>query len=75
MDWQNKFYEFIAEWMRFKGEDVKKIVSVYEEAWEEIGGCPTCGGGIEYEVYITWIDSDDKNQGKTFKGQLSELFW
>lgn len=74
MSWRDKFYEFIAEWLRSKDYDVKEVTDVEEESWEP-GGCPTCNGGIEYTIGVYWTDSDDEGHSERFSGKLSDLFW
>lgn len=36
-------------------------------------GCPTCGGDMEYSVYISGLDAEGKPFGKEYSGTLADF--
>jgi hypothetical protein len=73
-NWQDRFYEFIAEFLRnVYGWDATKVTYVEELAYES-HGCETCGSGIEYNVDVTYVNSAGQKVFENINGKLSELF-
>lgn len=64
-DYLERYYEFIAEWLRDIEElPVAKVVDVEENSY---------GGNKEYDLAITYIDHENKTKVITREGKLVDL--
>lgn len=72
--WEDRFHEFIANWMRGRGYDVKSVYDVDEYAYDA-GGCDTCGHDITYQISVSYYDNEDNRLYRNFDGKLAELFF
>lgn len=73
-EWQTRFNEFMADWMRkAKGLPCDKVTSVESSAYEYSYGCDTCGGGMDYEVDINWVDEEGNKRFNSFSGKLEDI--
>jgi hypothetical protein len=71
--WRNRFYEFMAEFLR-EEKDLPVVsvdsVSSRAESWSY----SEYTGGTDYYLDVYWTDTDEKTHYDSFSGDLSDFF-
>lgn len=74
IDWQERFYAFIAEWLReAKHLPCAKVTYVEHEAeeWFDYSDAH----GVSLNGHISWIDNDGGQHREYFNSGIEDLFY